>query len=65
LGSLKLLPALRVALCARRSIKPVIYMHCVLSGGSYIYVGGVGVVVFTIDSSSYRLQNNTMTFIYQ
>jgi len=39
-------------------------MHCVLSGGSYIYVGGVGVVVFTIHSSSYRLQNNTMTIIY-
>ena len=41
LGSLKVLPALRVALCARSSIKPVIYMYCILSGGSYIHVGGV------------------------
>jgi len=65
LGS-KVLPALRIALCVRCSIKPVIYMYCILSGGSYIYLGGVGLVVFTIiHSSSYKLQNNTMTIVYQ
>jgi len=34
-----------------------------LCGGSYIYVGGIDIFMFTIYSSRNGLQNNTMVII--
>ena len=67
LTDLDVLLVLRIALCVRcmAITEPVAHMslYCILCRGSYIYVGGVDVFVFTIHPSRDGLQNNTMIII--
>ena len=43
----------------------MLHTYSMLYGWTYIYVGGVNVSMFTIQTSRDWLQNNTMIIIYQ